>query len=498
MRKKGSILTLLAAVCCLIMSSCIQQPRRTPGVLVPVGESKIDELIYLLRNAYVDSINADSITEIAMMEMVKALDPHSAYIPAEDLEDVNNELSGSFSGIGIQFSIQQDTVRVVAVISGGPSEHIGVLAGDKIVEVNDSALVGSTITNEKVIHQLRGPKGTEVTIGVLRSGTDEMLHYTITRGDIPVHSVDAAFIVDGTKIGFVSVNKFGDNTYNEFLQALASLRAKGAQQYIVDLRQNSGGYMDQAIRMANEFLDRGALIVYAEGRAYPRYEASATGNGRFKTEPLVVLVDEFSASASEIFTGAMKDNNRATVIGRRTFGKGLVQQQMPFPDGSAIRLTVARYYTPSGRCVQKPYEMGKKEEYYMDTTSQGGIMPDMEVSRDTSEYSPYAIRVINHAYTYQFAYQYVDQHRSELKKYTDWRTLEQHLIDVDVMPEFIRFCQMKNIEPNEADLAKSGALLRRLVHAYIVRDLLGDEGFFPLFERDDVITKAAVEFLTRS
>lgn len=471
----------------------------------------------------------DSLTDIVLDDLVKQLDPHSSYIPKKDIELVNSELSGSFSGIGVQFTIQNDTVNIVAVISGGPSEHVGVLAGDKIVMVNDSVFTGKNMTNERVMHTLRGPKGTEVTLGIKRYGTPEILNFTITRGDIPVHSVDAHFIIEpqqkgDAKIGFVRVNKFGETTYKEFITALAELRAQGASQYIVDLRENSGGYLEQAAKMANEFLQAGDMIVYSQGRAYPRYEARANGGGRFKDVPLIVLIDNFSASASEIFAGAMQDNDRATIIGRRSFGKGLVQQQFPFADGSAVRLTVARYYTPSGRCIQKPYTLGEGDAYrqdleerfehgefysadsihFTDTTTYrtkkgrivyggGGIMPDIFVGRDTSLYSPYFNIVSNRAFTYQFAYQYADKNRKQLSRYTRWQDLEKHLIDANWVPEFVEFCQKKGVEPNYSQLEKSRPLLVRVVNAYIVRDLLGDEGFFPLFERDDDITKRAID-----
>ena len=507
------------------------------GQLFSQPESKIDQLLQLMNQAYVDPINVDSITDDVMMELVKRLDPHSAYIPKEDLEMVNSELSASFSGIGVQFSIQNDTIQVVSVISGGPSEGIGVLAGDKIVSVNDSAFTGKTVTNERVMHALRGPKDTQVTIGVVRSGTPEVLSFTITRGEIPVHSVDAKFIIEakgerreakGEKIGFVRVNRFGENTYNEFIAALASLKGQGATAYIVDLRENSGGYMDQAIKMANEFLSKGDLIVYSEGRAYPRYEARANGSGRFQRDSLVVLIDNFSASASEIFAGAMQDNDRATIVGRRSFGKGLVQQQLPFADGSAVRLTVARYYTPSGRCIQKPYKLGEGDDYAMDLINRfehgefysadsvqiadstvyytkkgrivrggGGIMPDVFVGRDTTLYTPYFNIVVNRAYTYQFAYQYTDRHRKELSQYKDWQSLEKHLLKANWLPEFVAFAKEKGVEPNPEQLAKSKPLLVRLVNAYIVRNLLNDEGFFPLFERDDDIAIEAVRVLTK-
>lgn len=502
------------------------------GMLFQQPESKVDQLLQLMNQAYVDPINVDSITDEVMMELVKRLDPHSAYIPKEDLEMVNSELSASFSGIGVQFSIQNDTVQVVAVISGGPCEGVGVLAGDKIVMVNDSNFTGKTITNEKVMHALRGPKGTEVKIGVKRSGSNEVYDFTITRGDIPIHSVDAKFIItakNGEKIGFVRVNRFGENTYDEFIAAMASLKGQGATAYIVDLRENSGGFMDQAIKMANEFLGKGDMIVYSEGRSYPRYEARANGAGRFQREKLVVLIDNFSASASEIFAGAMQDNDRAIIVGRRSFGKGLVQQQIPFADGSAVRLTVARYYTPSGRSIQKPYKMGEGEDYAMDLINRfehgefysadsvqiadstvyltkngrvvrggGGIMPDVFVGRDTTLYTPYFNQVVNRAYTYQFAYQYTDRHRKELSKYKDWQSLEKHLLKANWLDEFVAFAQKKGVEPNPEQLAKSKPLLVRLVNAYIVRNILNDEGFFPLFERDDDVTIKAVEHLTTS
>lgn len=504
------------------------------GQLFQQPESKVDQLLQLMESAYVEDIDVDSITEDVMVEIVKHLDPHSAYIPKKDLQMVNDELSSSFTGIGVQFSIQNDTVQIVAVISGGPSEGVGLLAGDRIVTVNDSAFTGKGINNERVMHSLRGPKGTPVTIGVKRNGVSEVLNFTVTRGDIPVHSVDAKFIITpehakraGEKIGFVRVNRFGENTYDEFFSALATLKGQGATSYIVDLRENSGGFMDQAIRMANEFLAKGDMIVYAEGRSYPRYEARANGAGRFQREPLVVLIDNFSASASEIFAGAMQDNDRATIVGRRSFGKGLVQQQLPFADGSAIRLTVARYYTPSGRCIQKPYTLGDQDDYemdlinryehgeffsadsvhYQDTTlyytkqgrvvhGGGGIMPDVFVGRDTTLYTPYFNIVANRAYTYQFAYQYTDRHRKQLSRYTTWQALEQHLKQADWLPEFVAFAEEKGVEPNQAQIDKSRPLLERLVNAYIVRNMLNDEGFFPLFERDDDITRAAVECLS--
>lgn len=494
-------------------------------------DNKIQQVLGLIDVGYVDPIDMDSINEEVIKEIIKQLDPHSSYISKEELEMVNSELSSTFSGIGIQFSIMNDTIQVAAVISGGPSEGIGLLAGDKIVTVNDTAFTGKTVTNERVMNTLRGPKNTQVKLGIKRQGCADILNFTITRGDIPVHSVDANFIIptkQGDKIGFVRVSRFAENTYLEFITALAQLKYKGATSYIIDLRENTGGYMDQVILMVNEFLHRGDMIVYSEGRAIERYEATANGIGRFQKEKVVVLIDDFSASASEIFAGAIQDNDRGTIIGRRSFGKGLVQQQIPLDDGSAVRLTVARYYTPSGRCIQKPYKMGEQYNYEMelldryehgeffsqdsvhftDTTAYytkngrkvmggGGIMPDIFVGRDTTLYTPYFNIVSNLAYTYQFAYQYTDRHRQELNQYTTWQELEKHLLRANWVNEFIDYAQEKGIEPNYEEIAKSRPLLIRIVNAYIVRNILGDEGFYPLYERDDEITQRAVEALSK-
>ena len=502
-------------------------------------QSNVDQLLQMMNSSYVDAIDVDSITEEVMEVLVEKLDPHSAYIPKKDLEMVNSELSASFSGIGVQFNIQNDTVCIVAVIPGGPSEGVGVLAGDKIVFVDDSVFTGKGMNNEKVMHTLRGPKGTQVKLSIKRYGTPELLHYVITRGDIPIHSVDASFLMKPT-IGYIKVNKFSETTYDEFMSALAKLKAEGATSYIVDLRENSGGYMDQTIKMANEFLRSGQMIVYAEGRAYPRFEAKANGLGRCKDAELVVLINEFSASASEIFAGAMQDNDRATVIGRRSFGKGLVQQQIPFSDGSAVRLTVARYYTPSGRCIQKPYTLGDQLDYekdlierfehgefysedsihYQDTTKYytaggrvvyggGGILPDIFVGRDTTLMTPFYNKCVNMAYTYQFAFQYTDKHRKELKKFKDWESLEKHLLKHKILGEFLRFADQKVVNAKDSTLyiysnlsfeeqvRKSTPLLNRLICAYIVRDVLDDNAFYAIFEHDDEIILRALEELEK-
>ena len=487
--------------------------------------NKVSDLLSIIDEQYVDSVDVNEMTEELMIDLVSKLDPHSTYIPAADLADVNSELEGSFSGIGIQFNIQNDTIMVVAVISGGPSEKVGMLAGDRIVEVNDTAFVGKEVNNEKVMRKLRGQSGTKVRIGVRRSGTAEILRYDITRGAIPIHSVAASYIIK-PGVGFIRVDKFAQNTYSEFLHAIADLRSKGATKYIVDLRENSGGLMDQAINMVNEFMPKGSLIVYSEGKAYPRYEALADGRGSCVNTPLVVLIDDFSASASEIFAGAIQDNDRGLVVGRRSFGKGLVQQQLPLRDGSAIRLTVARYYTPSGRSIQKPYERGKSEDYERDLLNRylngeffnadsihlkkdstliyktvkgrtvyggGGIMPDVFVPRDTTKYTNYLTKVVNGGFLYQFAFQYTDQHRERLNKFKSWQELEKYLDHQALLSEFTVFAVSKGIASKPSEIAISKSIIENSLTAYIIRNVLGDEGFYPVFYKDDNVVLRAVE-----
>ena len=485
--------------------------------------NRVDELLHLIDAQYVDTVDVEQLTEDAIFAVMEDLDPHSVYIPADELEMVNSELEGSFSGIGVQFNIQNDTIMVVAVISGGPSEKVGILAGDRVVEVNDTAFVGDAISNEKVMKKLRGPKGTQVKLGIKRHGTPELLHFTVTRGDVPVNSVDIAYMIE-PGVGFIRVSKFAATTYQEFLNGLASLRSQGAQKFIVDLRENSGGLLDQVVMMVNEFLPRGQMIVYSEGKAYPRFDSRADGSGSFIGQPLVVLIDEFSASASEIFAGAIQDNDRGLIVGRRSFGKGLVQQQMDLSDGSAVRLTVARYYTPTGRSIQKPYEQGKGDEYEMDLMNRfmhgefdsrdsihladslvyhtpagrtvyggGGIMPDVFVPRDTTDYTPYFNQVLNHGYTYQFAFQYADKHREQLNQYKNWEDMERYLTQGDMLREFVAYAEDKGVKPDWKEINQSRHLLERHLAAYITRNILGEEGFFPLFYKYDPTVKRALQ-----
>jgi len=492
-----------------------------------IGHGKIDELLSLIDAQYVDTVNTKELTEEMMADLVSKLDPHSVYIPAADLENVNSELEGSFSGIGVQFNIQNDTIMIIAVVSGGPSEKVGLLAGDRIVKVNDTVFIGKNVTNEKVMKKLRGPEGSKVKLGIKRHGTREVLSYSITRGQIPVNSIDIAYMIE-PQVGFIRVSKFAATTYAEFLDAISSLRNQGAKKYIVDLRENSGGFMDQAINMINEFLPAGRMIVYSEGKAYPRSEAKSDGKGSCINLPIVVLIDEFSASASEIFAGAVQDNDRGLVIGRRSFGKGLVQQQMDLSDGSAIRLTVARYYTPSGRSIQKPYVKGNAKDYEMDMVNRfkhgefdnkdsihvadslkyktiggrtvyggGGIMPDLFVARDTSEYTPYLSKVINYGYLYQYAFQYSDKNRAKLKTIKTWQQMDSYLNSQTILNDFIAFAATKGVPANQQQINTSKRFILLQLKAYISRNSMGDTGFYPLLYKEDKTVNRALEQLRK-
>ena len=486
--------------------------------------SKTDVIFKLIDEQYVDSIDTQKIEESIIPEIFKHLDPHSSYIPAKDIEEVNADLSGSFSGIGVQFNLQNDTIYIVDVIRGGPSERAGLVAGDRIVEVNDTIFVGKEINNEKIVKKLRGPKNTKVKIGVKRRGTKEILHYTIVRDDIPVKSVESAYMI-APNIGYIYVSKFGATTYNEFLTSIAMLKKQGANKFIIDLRGNSGGYLDAATRMINEFLYQGQLIVYTQGNPnfYPRSDIYAIGTGSCKSNEIAVLVDEFSGSASEIFAGAIQDNDRGIIIGRRTFGKGLVQQQIPLEDNSALRLTVARYYTPSGRCIQKPYELGKIDEYEKDILNRyehgefysqdsikqdtiayktlngrtvysgGGIMPDIFVPSDTSDISPFFTKLFNSGAMYKFALRYTESNRETLKKQGNWMQLSAYLDTQNILNKMFDFAEKQNIIGSERDKNVSRNRIKKQVYAYIVRDVFGDDGFYPILNKDDKCVQIAIE-----
>ena len=489
--------------------------------------NKLNELLYVIGNQYVDTIDTDDLIEKAMPQILSELDPHSIYIPAQDLEAVNSELEGSFSGIGISFTIQNDTIHVNSVISGGPSEKVGLMPGDRIVMVNDSLFVGEGLTNEKAMRNLKGPKGTEVKLGVKRSTEKELLEFLIVRGDIPQNTIDAAYMLDDA-YGYIQITKFGRTTHFELLSAIAQLAHQDCKGVIIDLRDNTGGYMEAATRMVNEFLPQNKLIVYTEGRNYPREEYYANGTGSCQQMPIVVLINEVSASASEIFAGAIQDNDRGTIVGRRSFGKGLVQQPYEFRDGSAIRLTIARYHTPSGRCIQRPYENGKDSKYDMDWILRyehgeyfskdsikqdeslsyqtslgrtvyggGGIMPDVFVPQDTTGVTSYLIEVSNKRLIPQFTFTYTDRNRSKLSRFADYKELLGYLQRQDIVQQFIRFADSKGVKRRNLLIQKSRALLERNLYAGIIYNMLSTEQYIRYINESDTTVKTALDILQR-
>lgn len=489
------------------------------------SSNKLNALLRVIDDQYVDTVNMTDLVEEAMPQILAELDPHSTYIPAQRLEEVNSELEGSFSGIGIQFTIQEDTIHVNSVIQGGPSEKVGLMAGDRIVMVNDSLFVGKELTNEKAMRNLKGPKGTQVKLGIKRATEKELLDFTITRGDIPQNTIDAAYMLDDD-FGYIQISKFGRTTHVELLNAIAQLSHEKCKGLIIDLRDNTGGYMEAAIRMVNEFLTEGKLIVYTQGRKYPRMEDYANGTGSCQKMPLVVLVNEGSASASEIFAGAIQDNDRGTIVGRRSFGKGLVQQPIDFSDGSAIRLTIARYYTPSGRCIQRPYKNGKDSQYEMDWITRyehgeffskdsikmdeslrystglgrtvyggGGIMPDVFVPQDTTGVSSYLMEVSNKGLILQFSFQYTDHNRAKLNDYEDEEELLKYLRRQGIVDQFVRFADSKGIKRRNLLINKSHKLLERSLYGNIIYNMLGREPYIRYINQSDSTVKKALEIL---
>ncbi len=495
--------------------------------IINTSSNKLNALLRIIDDQYVDTVNMGELVEEAMPQILSELDPHSSYIPAKDLEAVNADLKGSFSGIGIQFTIQNDTIHVNSVIQGGPSEKVGLMAGDRIVEVDDSAFVGKIVTNSEAMKRLKGEKGSKVKLGVYRPGEKDLLHFTVIRGNIPVKSIDAAYMIN-EKVGYIKVNKFGETTYPELLIALAKLNQKNCEGLIVDLRGNTGGYMAAAIQMVNEFLPNNRLIVYTQGRKSPREDYNSNGTGSNQKMPLVVLVDEGSASASEIFAGAIQDNDRGTIVGRRSFGKGLVQQPIEFSDGSAIRLTIARYYTPSGRCIQKPYEKGKESEYELDLLTRyehgeffsadsikqdetevyhtrlgrpvyggGGIMPDIFVPQDTTGMTSYFRMAANRGLIIRYTFDYTDQNRSTLQKYDTPEKMEAYLKGKNLLNKFAAWAEKKGLKRRNNLMMKSRRLFEMSLYGNIIYNMLGMEAYVEYLNESDKTVLKAVEILEK-
>ena len=497
------------------------------GIGMTGSSNKINGLLRIIEDQYVDTVNMSELIDDAMPQILRELDPHSSYIPAKDLQAVNDDLRGSFSGIGVQFTIQQDTIHISDVISGGPSEKVGIMPGDRIVEIDDSAFVGKIVTNNESMKRLKGPKGSEVKLGIFRQGEKELLHFTIIRDDIPNKSIKAAYMIND-QYGYINIEKFGETTYPEMLIALAQLHQQSCKGVIIDLRGNTGGYMGAAIQMVNEFLPKGKLIVYTEGRKCPREDYPSNGTGSSQQMPLIVLLDEGSASASEIFAGAIQDNDRGTIIGRRSFGKGLVQQPIEFNDGSAIRLTIARYYTPSGRCIQKPYHKGKDENYELDIINRyehgeffsqdsikqdeshiyytslgrpvyggGGIMPDIFVPQDTTGVTSYFSMAVNRGLTIQFSFQYTDKNRQKLQKYDNADDLLKYLKTQNILEKFAQFAESKGLKRRNILMNKSKALFERNLYGNIIYNMLNMEEYMKFLNQSDKTVLKAVEVLEK-
>ena len=476
--------------------------------------NKLNNLLHIVDDQYVDTININDVVEKAMPQILSELDPHSVYIAAKDVQIANDDLKGSFSGVGIEFTIRNDTVRVQNVIGNGPAERAGLIAGDKIVEVDDLPFVGKEVTNEEAMHRLKGPKDTKVKLGVIRYGEKKMRHITVTRGEIPTKSVTASYMLD-EKTGYIKIKNFGENTYPELLIALAKLSQDGFSNLVIDLRNNTGGYLASAVQIANEFLSKGQLIVYTEGRKSPRQDYRSDGRGSYQQLPLVVLIDEASASASEILAGSIQDNDRGTIIGRRSFGKGLVQQPIEFSDHSMIRLTVARYYTPSGRCIQKPYSSGSDRNYEEDLLSRyqhgeffsqdsikhtgpeyhtangrvvyggGGITPDIFVPEDTLGVTSYYKEASMSGMILQFAFNYTDENRGKMKDFKSASGLEHYLKRQNMVEKFVTWADKNGLKRRNLMVQKSYKLLERYINSRIIYNMLDEEAWTEYLNQDD-------------
>ena len=494
--------------------------------IINSSSNKINDLLHIIDNQYVDTVNISNIVEDAMPKIIEELDPHSKYISAKDATTANEDLKGSFSGVGVQFTIKNDTVHVAGVIKGGPSEKVGILAGDRIISIDGEEYVGKEVTNEETMHRLKGEKGTEVKVQVLRRGQHTPISFTIQRGDIPLKSIDATYMLND-KLGYMKISKFGETTYHEMLVALAQLSEQNFEGLVVDLRGNGGGYLAAAINMINEFLPENNLIVYTQGRMFRREDYMSDGRGSYQSLPLIVLTDETTASAAEIFSGAIQDNDRGIIIGRRTFGKGLVQQPIEFNDGSMIHLTIARYYTPSGRCIQKPYSKGGNKEYELDIMSRyehgeffsedsirqtgekyltsigrtvyggGGIMPDYFVAEDTSDITEYYKEVFNKGLIQQFCFEYTDKNRPELEKYETASKIEKTLRTNNVLEQFIKYADKNGVKRRNLMIKKSQKLFEQVIYGTIIYNILEMEDYVEYINKDDQTILKAIELFNQ-
>jgi len=522
---------LCAAALSLLSLSASAQFRFNNGDESPLRKLQYAEIA--VNNLYVDSVDEKKLVEDAIRGMLDKLDPHSSYSTPKEVKELSEPLNGNFEGIGVQFNMIEDTLMVIQPVTNGPSEKIGIIAGDRIISVNDSAIAGVKMPKEEIMKRLRGPKGTKVRLGIVRQGIKDLLKFTVTRDKIPVKSVDATYMIR-PGIGYIRIGNFGATTYKEFMQSLNILQSQGMEHLILDLQENGGGYLKAAVDIANEFLQKNDLIVYTEGRRAPRTDYTADGRGIFQAGKVVVLVDGYTASAAEIVTGAIQDQDRGIVVGRRTFGKGLVQRPIDLPDGSMIRLTIAHYYTPSGRCIQKPYKKGDAKDYAMDMLNRlksgeltnadsvhfsdslkyetlrqhrvvyggGGIMPDEFVPLDTTIYTRFHRELAAKSVVLQQNLRFVDNHRRELKdRWTSFADFKQNFeVPQSVIDTVISEGEKQNIKPkDEAELQKTIPYLRLQLKALIARDLWDMSEYFSVFnERSEIVKKALEVILSPS
>ena len=482
--------------------------------IINSSSNKLNNLLHIINDQYVDTVNVNDLVEKAMPQILAELDPHSVYISAKDVQQANDDLRGSFSGVGIEFTIRQDTLHVQQVISNGPAERAGVIAGDKIVMVDDKPFTGKTLTNEEAMHRLKGPKDTKVKLGILRYSETKVRSITVTRGEIPTKSVTATYMLD-SKTGYIRIKNFGENTYPELLIALAKLSQESFQSLCIDLRGNTGGYLQSAVQIANEFLPKTRLIVYTQGRKSPRQEYRSDGRGSYQHIPLIILIDETSASASEILAGAIQDNDRGTIIGRRSFGKGLVQQPIAFGDQSMIRLTIARYYSPSGRCIQKPYTAGENKDYEEDILARyehgeffsgdsikhegkeyhtangrpvyggGGITPDIFVPEDTTNVTSYYKQASMSGQIIMFAYSYTDENRQKLSQIDGVNDMANYLKRQNIVDKFATYAEKNGLKRRNLMIQRSYKLLERFIISRIIYNMMKEEAWIEYLNSDD-------------
>jgi carboxyl-terminal processing protease len=508
------IIALALILGIFIGNSISKKNNQGKPYLVYSQKDKLSKVLHLILTSYVDSVSKERLTEGAIHAMLDSLDPHSVYIPAQKLKRINEPLEGEFSGIGIQFNMIEDTVRVIKTIANGPSEKVGLIPGDKIVKVNDTIIAGVNMSTNEIVSKLKGKTGTKVNVSISRKGVDELIEYEITRDRIPLHSIDVTYMINDS-IGYIKLSSFSKKTQQEIDEAVDKLENQGMKEIILDLRGNGGGYLGAAITTSDLFLKDGQLIVYTQGEYSSRRNYYATKQGHLENKKTVILIDEFSASASEIVAGALQDNDRATIVGRRSFGKGLVQQQIRLDDNSAIRLTVARYYTPTGRCIQKPYNNGKKDYYselnrrykngeffntdsihFSDsltyTTPQGdtvygggGIMPDIFVPKDTVGITDSYSKIAGKGHFYKFAYKYADKHRKEYGINTNYKELEKSIKNKELLNDFQAYLKAQGMKLNSSDMARSKEIILTKLKANIARNLIGNQGYYPIISHID-------------